>query len=177
MDLETVCFCFSLCSVSVKKIVEKLRGTKNIWYYLKTRLLIAKTFLGRKCFQLVLFPSSSPVWNGFLRFTSGVTPADLSAARTQPNLFDPHICRSIIHKHWWGFEPTTECTAAQPRLLFTFQCIKEVLRSRPKGQRKSPTEILIPHRRNSFCDCVLLCSDYTENIDQQSNLKHCRMLV
>ena len=35
------------------------------------------------------FYASSPACNGFLRFTSGVTPANLLTAE-QPSLFDPH---------------------------------------------------------------------------------------
>ena len=47
----------------------------------------------------------SPACNGFLRFTSGVTPADLLVANMRTKSFRKSTCRSHIHKYLWGSNP------------------------------------------------------------------------
>ena len=42
----------------------------------------------------------SLAWNGFLRFTSGATPADLLTASMTAEPFDPFTC-TCIYKHLW----------------------------------------------------------------------------
>ena len=55
-----------------------------------------------------------------LRFTSGVTPADWKGRSAQQEaFFDPHTCKSCIHKHWWGFEPLTVRATAQRSITLT----------------------------------------------------------
>ena len=44
----------------------------------------------------------SPVWNRILRFTSGVTPADLMVASMAAEPFQSMYLRT---KYWWGLSP------------------------------------------------------------------------
>ena len=43
----------------------------------------------------------SQLTNEFIRFTSGVTPANCKWSAWKPSPFDPRTCRHV-HMHWWG---------------------------------------------------------------------------
>ena len=48
------------------------------------------------------------VCNGFLRFTSGLTPVDPWTASMAAKLFDPHTC-TCVYRYWWDSNTGRVC--------------------------------------------------------------------
>ena len=86
--------------------------------------------------------ASLPVHNRFLRFTSGVTPADCIEVTWQPSLFDPCTC-SCVCRHWWRFG-----AQIHNRPCHTYSTVNQ-----SATPAQLPLVSLAPH--TPLCPCIL----------------------